>query len=87
MLSPTVARLMLGFENMGGPYRFAMGYAASLMTGWTALLLWAYRKPVERAFVAVITMIVIAGNDVFSDACLVFIVCTFSRIQTGQFGR
>lgn len=61
MLSPSVARWILGFEDMSEPYRFAMGYAASLMTGWTALLLWAYQKPVERAFVAVLTMLVIAG--------------------------
>jgi hypothetical protein len=61
MLSPTVAHLMMGWEGMNEPYRFAMGYAASLMTGWTALLIWAYRSPVERAFVAVLTIIVIAG--------------------------
>jgi len=61
MLSPAVAHLMMGFEDMNEPYRFAMGYAASLMTGWTALLLWAYQKPIERAFVAVLTILVIAG--------------------------
>lgn len=61
MLSPTVAHLMMGFEEMGEPYRFAMGYAAALMTGWTALLVWAYQKPVERNFVAALTILVIAG--------------------------
>ena len=31
------------------------------MTGWTALLIWAYQMPVERMFVAALTMLVIAG--------------------------
>jgi hypothetical protein len=29
MLSPSMARLLWGFEDVGGPYRFAMGYGAS----------------------------------------------------------
>ena len=29
-------------------FRYPMGLAASLMFGWTLLLIWAYRKPVER---------------------------------------
>lgn len=61
MLSPAMAHLMMGFEDLNESYRFAMGYAASLMTGWTALLIWAYQKPAERAFVAVLTILVIAG--------------------------
>lgn len=61
MLSPDIAHLMMGFEDLNEAYRFATRYAASLMTGWTALLLWAYQKPAERAFVAVLTMLVIAG--------------------------
>jgi hypothetical protein len=44
------------------PYRFAMAYGAALMAGWTALLFWADRKPVERRFVLVLTVCpVIAG--------------------------
>jgi peptidoglycan/LPS O-acetylase OafA/YrhL len=31
------------------------------MFGWTALLLWAYRRPVERRFVAALTAIVVVG--------------------------
>jgi len=38
-----------------------MGYAASLMLGWTILLLWAYRRPLERRFVAALTVLVILG--------------------------
>jgi exosortase/archaeosortase len=32
-----------------------MGIGGSLMTGWTFLLLWAVRKPVERRVVILIT--------------------------------
>jgi hypothetical protein len=61
MLSPPMARLMWGFDDPSGTYRFAMGYGASLMLGWTVLLLWAYRRPVERRFVAALTVLVICG--------------------------
>lgn len=37
-------------------YQFAMAYGASLMAGWTVLLIWADRKPVERRGVLLITV-------------------------------
>ena len=40
----------------GADYRYAMGMGAALMLGWTAILIWADRKPVERKFVLVITV-------------------------------
>lgn len=43
------------------PYRYAMGLAGSLMLGWTILLLWADRNPVERRGVLMITNVVILG--------------------------
>lgn len=61
MLIPPLGRLLWGFEDQSGAYRFAMGYGASLMLGWTALLLWAYRRPLERRFVAALTVLVIYG--------------------------
>ena len=61
MLWPPMASLLWGFSEHGGPYRFAMGYAATLMLGWTGLLLWAARRPLERAFVAPLTVFVIYG--------------------------
>jgi len=40
--------LFLAPEQMGEiEYRNLMGLAASLMPGWTLLLIWADRKPVE----------------------------------------
>ncbi|MDP3936651.1 MAG: hypothetical protein Q8R92_00770 [Deltaproteobacteria bacterium] len=61
MLVPGMARLLWGFDDPTGSYRFAMGYGASLMLGWTGLLLWAYRRPLERRFVAALTVLVIYG--------------------------
>jgi hypothetical protein len=42
--------------NPGIEYRYAMGLGASLMLGWTFLLLWADRKPVERRGVLLLTV-------------------------------
>jgi hypothetical protein len=39
----------------GDSYRFALGIAAALMWGWTFLLLWGDRKPVERKFLLPLT--------------------------------
>lgn len=61
MLSPPMARLLWGFDDPGAAYRFAMGYGATLMGGWTVLLVWASRRPLERAFVAALTVFVIYG--------------------------
>jgi len=49
-------------------YRFAMAYGAALMLGWTALLVWADRKPIERRFVLVLTV------------CPVIVGLTLSRL-------
>jgi len=61
MLVPWNAKLLWGFTDPSGAYRFAMGYGASLMLGWTVLLLWAYQRPMERRFVAALTVLVICG--------------------------
>src|SRR6266536_3015645 len=63
-----LAALLLLFPNLfavvnqlsdfhpGIEYRYMAGTAASLMLGWTVLLLWADRKPLERKGVLVITI-------------------------------
>jgi hypothetical protein len=61
MLFSPIAALVWGFEDQTGSYRFAMGYAASLMLAWTGLLIWAYQRPLERAFVAALTVFIIYG--------------------------
>jgi hypothetical protein len=63
MLAPGLEALAWGFdESMLDPgYRFAMNFGAALMVGWTALLVWAAAKPVDRREVAPLTMLVVAG--------------------------
>ncbi len=52
-----VGVLMLLPDRMGeGEFRYSMGLGASLMFGWTALLLWACRRPMERKAVLLITI-------------------------------
>ena len=54
MLFPKVA--------YGVEYRYALGLGASLMLGWTFLLVWADRKPLERKGVVLLTAFpVVAG--------------------------
>ena len=63
MLVPPLGNAIYGLEGFapGPEYRYAMGLGASLMIGWTVLLLWADRKPVERRGVLPITVLVIVG--------------------------
>ena len=71
MLFPSIAELMWGFDKFNGEYLFAMGFGASLMLGWTLLLIWAYREPLERKFVAFLTILVIIGfiaTEIFAVA-------------------
>ena len=54
----------------GLSYRYALGIAAAMMWGWTFLLIWADRKPVERKFILPLTVfpvvIGLLGNNVFA---------------------
>jgi hypothetical protein len=63
MLAPGLEALAWGFDEplLDPAYRFAMTFGASLMVGWTALLLWAAAKPVDRRAVAPLTMLVVVG--------------------------
>jgi hypothetical protein len=61
---PEIARAMFGLREAGtgGDYLYASRVAASLMLGWTFLLLWASRRPVERRGVLLLTLLpVLAG--------------------------
>jgi len=61
MLCLAAAKIMWGFNSFSPSYYFAMGYGSSLMFAWTILLIWAYRKPLERRIIALLTTIVIIG--------------------------
>jgi len=61
MAVPAAARIFWGFNGFSGIYYFAMGMGACLMLGWTILLLWAYRQPLERRYISLFTAVVVAG--------------------------
>ena len=63
MLFPAVGAAMFGIADFhpGPEYRYAMYVGASLMLGWTLLLIWADRKPLERRGVLLLTLPVILG--------------------------
>ncbi|MBN1440302.1 MAG: hypothetical protein JW929_12920 [Anaerolineales bacterium] len=58
MLFPAIGAALFGipYFHPGPEYRYAMYVGASLMAGWTALLVWADRKPVERRGVILLTV-------------------------------
>ena len=71
MLYPPMAKFMWGFDKFSDNYFFAMGYGASLMAGWTLVLIWAYKRPLERRFIAFLTILVIIGliaTEIFAIA-------------------
>jgi hypothetical protein len=64
MLVPSLFAFMNRPESFSPvvEYRYAMGMGAPLMFGWTVLLLWADRKPLERKGILPITLLVIFGE-------------------------
>ncbi len=56
---------------------YALGTGASLMLGWTILLLWADRKPVERKGILLITVIPVILGMMLNN-----IVSTTSGLKT-----
>jgi hypothetical protein len=58
MLVPQVGRSVYGMSDFspGADYHYAMGLGTSLMFGWSGLLLWADRKPLERRGVLILTV-------------------------------
>ncbi len=61
LLFPPITKLTFGIGNVLGAYQLIMGECASLMLGWTVLLIWAYQKPIERKGVAGLTMLVVGS--------------------------
>lgn len=64
MIFPDLRVLIFASQNeiITPEYRYALGMGASLMFGWTALLIWGSLKPVERRELLVLTVFpVISG--------------------------
>ena len=61
MLLPSLATLLWRLRDASDSYQLAMRCGASLMLGWTLLLVWASRRPLERYVVAPVTVLVVGG--------------------------
>jgi hypothetical protein len=69
MMFSSVAAAVYGLRGFhpGADYRYAMGMGAALMLGWTAILIWADRKPIERKFVLVLTVFPVITGLIVSE--------------------
>ncbi len=59
LLFPKVAELMFGLPVVasGNEYLYVSRMGASLMLGWTILLAWGSRKPIERKGIILLTVV------------------------------
>jgi len=74
MLSPAVFAVTNGLTDFhpGPDYSYAMGMGASLMLGWTVLLIWADRKPLERKGILPLTVFPVIAGMAINEAYAVF---------------
>lgn len=58
LIFPEIAKIMFGLNNfnVGNDYLYASRIGASLMFGWTLLLLWGSFKPIERKGILLLTV-------------------------------
>ncbi len=70
MVIPRVGRALFGgdLSRTGPEYRYAMQIGASLMAGWTVLLLWAAASPLERRAVLLLTIFPVVTGIVIATA-------------------
>jgi hypothetical protein len=70
MLFPRIGGAMFGIDHFdpGDDYKYAMMIGASLMLGWTVLLVWADRKPIERKEIILITVIPVIMGMILAGA-------------------
>ncbi len=94
MIASIFTNVYSGYEVHGTSieYMFAIGWGASLMLGWTSLLIWADRKPIERRitilFTAVPVIIGIILTSILTNiACMnqligifLFLFCYFQSL-------
>ena len=82
MIFPALGKKMFGLANFnpGPDYSFAMGMSASLMLGWTALLVWADRDPLTRKGILLLTVFPVIFGIVIAE----IIVVASGLIAVGQ---
>ena len=63
LLFPPVFGVLTGVDDLSPDWQMqsVMTIGGILMAGWTVLLLWAVRRPIERRFVILLTAVVVAA--------------------------
>ena len=63
LLFPAVFGVLTGVDDFSPDWQMqsVMTIGGVLMAGWTVLLLWAVRRPIERRFVILLTALVVAA--------------------------
>ena len=79
MLNPKIAYAV--------EYRYALGLGASLMLGWTFLLIWADRKPLERKGVLLLTAFPVVTGILLAEiyAVATNLISLGKMLPTGTF--
>lgn len=73
MVFPAIGSTLFGSNSsrFSAEYRFAMSIGASLMAGWTLLLLWGSMGPIGRRDILVLTLIPVVIGIVFATVTAV----------------
>jgi hypothetical protein len=69
MVFPSIGSALFGGNSSrsnNAEYRFAMGIGASLMAGWTLLLIWGSLEPIGRRDILILTLIPVVLGIVIS---------------------
>ncbi|MFX1452150.1 MAG: hypothetical protein ACFFCM_15040 [Promethearchaeota archaeon] len=89
MMMSIIFEFSVSLQNVSSDnsYKYQTGMGAFLMLGWTILLIWADRKPIERKDILLITIPVILGILVmnfiytyfgfFSVITLIIFICAY----------
>lgn len=78
LLFPWIFAIFIGQPDLKPELqvRLLMGLGASLMAGWTGLLVWATRNPIERRFVFLLTAFPVVSG--------LFIVALIGLLKNGS---
>jgi hypothetical protein len=73
MVFPSIGSKLFGSDSsrLSVEYRFAMGIGASLMAGWTLLLIWAAMEPISRRDILILTVAPVIAGIVISTVIAV----------------
>ncbi|MFW9989336.1 MAG: hypothetical protein ACFFC3_11830 [Candidatus Odinarchaeota archaeon] len=89
MIMSIIFEFSVSLQNISldSSYKYQTGMGAFLMLGWTILLIWADRKPIERKDILLLTFPVILGILVmnfiytylgfFSAITLIIFICAY----------